>query len=188
MRSINREVLLRNRGVFMKARDDAFAAAEKVVDEILSGRKTQRAVAASPQDLQDTMARLVDRLYHARYFARLSAGGNTYEPPPEVDYRERAYVDHVEAMYSYSRSINRLLRHETLIDSFAREHPDVSAELRGYLNEIRKSDVNLIYANLRSMKERMNRFRRFMTRSGLTPTVRAAVLPRRDKETVCPDV
>jgi hypothetical protein len=162
MRYINKEILLRNRQVFVKARDRAFEEAGLLVDDILALCGDNGAGDFGTARLQDMMARLVDRFYHARYYARLSAGGNNVNPPPEIDYTEQAYIDHVETMYSYSRSINRFVRHETLIDSFVREHPEVSENLKSYLAEIRKSDANLIHINLRSLRDRMRAYRRFM--------------------------
>jgi hypothetical protein len=162
MKFTNTEVLLRNRRVFANARDAAFASAGKLIDEILTCYGENGAESIAPGRLKSLLASLVDRLFHARYFARLSAGGNSADPPPEIDYVEQAYIDHVETTYSYSRSINRFLRHELLIDSFVREHPDVSEDFKAYLIEIRKSDANLIYINLRSLRERMRVFERYM--------------------------
>lgn len=162
MRSINTDVLLRNRRVFARARDVNFGAAGRLVDEILAYFGENGAELIEPERVKNMVASLVDRLYHARYFARLSAGGNNAAPAPEIDHAEHAYIDHVETMYSYARSINRFVRHELLIDSFVREHPDVSYELKAYLGAIRKSDANLIFNNLRSLRERMNVYGHFM--------------------------
>ncbi len=162
MRSINTDVLLRNRRVFARARDVNFGAAGRLVDEILAYFGENGAELIEPERVKNMVASLVDRLYHARYFARLSAGGNNAAPAPEIDHAEHAYIDHVETMYSYARSINRFVRHELLIDSFVREHPDVSYELKAYLEAIRKSDANLIFNNLRSLRERMNVYGHFM--------------------------
>jgi hypothetical protein len=162
MKYINTEILLRNRQVFVKARDRAFGEAGFLVDDILALYGDNGTESFQTERLQSMMARLVDRLYHARYYARLSAGGNNADPPPEIDYTEQAYIDHIETMYSYSRSINRFVRHETLIDSFVGDHPEVSENLKAYLAEIRKSDANLVFTNLRSLRERMRAYRRFM--------------------------
>jgi len=162
MRYINKEILLRNRQVFVKARDRAFEEAGLLVDDILAVCGENGTEPFEAERLQNMMAGLVDRLYHARYYARLSAGGNNVDPPPEIGHTELAYIDHVETMYSYSRSINRFVRHEMLIDSFVREHPEVSENLKAYLAEIRKSDANLIHINLRSLRDRMRAYRRFM--------------------------
>ncbi len=164
MKSTNTDVLLRNRRVFANARDAAFANAGNLIDEILARCGENGADLIDPYELKNLMASLVDRLYHARYFARLSAGGNNLRPPPEIDYVEQAYIDHVETTYSYSRSVNRFVRHGLLIDSFVREHPDVSEDFKTYLTEIRKSDRNLIYVNLRSLRERMRVFADYMGR------------------------
>jgi len=166
MRSINADILLRNRPVFVAARDAAFHDATRLLDEILAevGASNNAAPASPSPRLKKMMAALVDELYYARYYARLSVGGDTANVPDVIDNYERAYIDHVETMYSYSRSINRLLRHEFLIESFVAEHPAVTDDFKAYLNEIRKSDVNLIYANLNSMRDRMKLFHRFVTR------------------------
>jgi len=169
MKSTNVDILLRNRRLFARARDGQFAAAGRLVDEILGAYGENGSELLDPAQLKDLMAALVDRLYHARYYARLSAGGNNTEPPPEIGYDEQAYIDHVETMYSYSRSINRFLRHELLIDSFVHHHPDVSGNLKAYMAEIRKSDVNLLYLNLRSLRERMRVYGRFMDRPPAAP-------------------
>jgi hypothetical protein len=162
MKYTNTEILLRNRRVFANARDAAFADAGKLIDEILACYGGNGGESIAPGRLKKLLSSLVDRLFHARYFARLSAGGNSTAPPPEIDHVEQAYIDHVETTYSYSRSINRFLRHELLIDSFVREHPDVSEDFKAYLVEIRTSDANLIYLNLRSLRERMRVFARYM--------------------------
>lgn len=176
MKYINTEILLRNRHVFQKARDRAFEEAALLVDDILALYGDNGTEPFEAGRLQNMMARLVDSLYHARYYARLSAGGNNANPPPEIDYTEQAYIDHVETMYSYSRSINRFVRHETLIDSFVGEHPEVSENLKAYLGEIRKSDANLVYTNLRSLRERMRAYRRFMNYpQGAAAEARAAL-------------
>ena len=164
MKYTNTDILLRNRRVFANARDAAFANAGNLIDEILARYGENGAELMDPDELKNLMADLVDLLYHARYFARLSAGGNNLHPPPEIDYVEQAYIDHVETTYSYSRSINRFVRHELLIDSFVREHTDVSEDFKTYLAEIRKSDANLIYINLRSLRERMRVFARYVDR------------------------
>jgi len=175
MKYINTEILLRNRHVFVKARDRAFGEAGILVDDILALYGDNGMESFEAGRLKDMMARLVDRLYHARYYARLSAGGNNTDPPPEIDYAEQAYIDHIETMYSYSRSINRFVRHETLIDSFVGEHPEVSEDLKSYLAEIRKSDANLVCTHLRSLRERMRAYRRFMNYPQSTET--QAALP-----------
>jgi hypothetical protein len=162
MKSINAEILLRNRQVFVKGRDDAFREAGRLVDEILELYGENGTEYFDPGQLEDLMVRLVDRLYHARYYARLSAGGNNASPPAEIDHAEQAHIDHIEAMYSYARSIYRCARHEMLIDSFVRDHPEVSENFKTYLAEIRKSDANLIYINLCSLRKRMRTYHRFM--------------------------
>lgn len=162
MKYINTEILLRNRQVFVKARDRAFGEAGLLVDDILALYGDDGTESFEAERLRNMMTRLVDLLYHARYYARLSAGGNNADPPPQIDCTEQAYIDHIETMYSYSRSINRFVRHETLIDSFVGEHPEVSENFKAYLTEIRKSDANLVYTNLRSLRERMRAYRRFM--------------------------
>lgn len=170
MRFTNTEILLRNRRVFARARDEAFAAAARLLDDVIAQSEAEGPSAK----LKDVMAALVDKLFHARYYARLSAGGNNLVPPPEVEDWERAYIDHVETMYSYSRSINRLLKHEVLMEDFAEDHPDVAADLATYLREIRKSDVNLIHENLHSMRERMVIFNRLMNRYADSPAAAGA--------------
>jgi hypothetical protein len=148
--------------VFANARDDAFGQAGRLIDQILARYGENGHELMETAELKTLISSLVDRLYHARYFARLSAGGNNTAPPPEIDHVEQAYVDHVETTYSYSRSINRFVRHELLIDSFVREHPDVSDDFKTYLADIRKSDAHLTYLNLRSLRERMRVFARYM--------------------------
>jgi hypothetical protein len=140
----------------------AFGEAGALVDEILALHGENGGAFLDAKQLKTMMGRLVDLLYHARYYARLSAGGNNVDPPPEIGHEEQAYIDHVETMYSYSRSINRFVRHEMLIDSFVGRHPEVSDSFRAYLSEIRKSDANLIYVNLRSLRDRMRVYARFM--------------------------
>jgi hypothetical protein len=148
--------------VFATARDAAFANAGTLIDEILARYGENGTELMQTAELKKLMVSLVERLYHARYYARLSAGGNNLEPPPEIDHVEQTYIDHIETTYSYSRSINRFVRHELLIDSFVREHPDVSEDFKVYLGEIRKSDAHLTYLNLRSLRERMRVFARYM--------------------------
>lgn len=171
MKFINEEILLRNRRVFTRARDAEFKEATRLLDDILMevAANNNRDPSTPPPQLKEKMAELVDRLYYARYYARLSVGGDPNNVPAEIDDHERAFIDHVETMYSYSRSINRLLRHEFLIESFVAENKDVSTSLSAYLKEIRKSDVNLIYANLNSMRERMKLFKRYIAGVGETP-------------------
>jgi hypothetical protein len=167
MKFTNADVLLRNRRLLVKARDAAFGQAARLIDDVVALYGENGVEIAQPGRLAGLMAEIVDRLYHARYFARLSVGGDGAEPVSEADVRERAYIDHVETMYSYSRSINRFLRHEHLIDSFVGEHPDVPGDIRSYLAEIRKSDVNLIYHNLLSMRNRLKLFEKFMNLAGI---------------------
>jgi hypothetical protein len=162
MKSINAEIILRNRRVCAKARDEAFADAARLVDGMLARCRDGGPVLLNPEELRNRMALLVDLLFHARYFARLSAGGTNESPPAEIDYLEQAYIDHVETAYSYSRSINRFARHESLIYSFVREHPNVSEDFKAYLEEIRRSDANLIYLNLRHLRERIRVFARLV--------------------------
>ncbi len=169
MKSINVEILLRNRRVYAKARDEAFTQAGRLLDAILMRYGDDGAVLMDPEELRNFMAPLVDLLFHARYFARLTAGGANVRPPAEIDYLERAYVDHVETTYSYSRSINRFVRHELLIDSFVREHPDVSENFKAYLDEIRRSDANLVYLNLCHLKERIQVFARLVNHPAAVP-------------------
>jgi hypothetical protein len=161
MKSINTEILLRNRDVFVRARDGAFDEAARLVDDVLALYDQNGDEPLEPERLKTMIADLVDRLYHARYYARLSVGGNNVDPPPNIDYTEQAYIDHVETVYSYARSINRFVRHEMLIGSFVREHPDFGEKLRAYLAEIRKSDANLIYMNLRTLRERIRVYGQF---------------------------
>ena len=169
MKSTNTEILLRNRRLFIASRDDTFARARRLVDRILELFPDDAPGAVDAAELEKRISELVRTLFEARYFARMSIGGNNAQPPPEIDNLERAFVDHVETMYSYSRSINRFLRHELLIESFVRDHPDVAEDLRGYLAEIRTSDFNLIHVNLHSMRNRLNVYDRFMNHSVAAP-------------------
>lgn len=165
MKSINTEILLRNRRLFIASRNEMFTRARLLVDRILVLFPKETLGAADGRELERHISELVRTLFEARYYARMSIGGNNAAPPVEIDNLERAFVDHIETMYSYARSISRFLRHELLIESFIQEHPDVSEEFRGYLAEIRKSDFNLLHVNLQGMRNRLNVYDRFMNPS-----------------------
>ena len=90
---LNREVLLRNRMLFAKIRDDEFDRGAGLLVDVLEsyGNGAENDLDRFMGDLDD----LVSVFERARYCARMSVGGNNIDPPVDITYQERAFVDHV---------------------------------------------------------------------------------------------
>lgn len=153
--------ILRNKSVFRNLRDKSFSEAELLLDDIVSN--LERYINADP--LMDKISRcleiVVDLLEDARYYARLSVGGDNVNPPRCVSDEERVYVDLIEMTYSYARSIRRIIRHESAILNQIAMRNNITPHIVDYLLEIRKEDDDLIAKNLQNLHKRLKLYRSF---------------------------
>jgi hypothetical protein len=161
---LNREVLLRNRMLFAKIRDDEFNRAIGLLVDVL-----ERYDNGAENDLDRFMGDLDDLvsvLERSRYCARMSVGGNNIDPPEDITYQERAFVDHVETMYSFARSIRRMLRHEIHVRDFLNAQTDLDANMSEYVRTIKQTEANMVLGSLRTMYERIDLYKKFFGDTG----------------------
>jgi len=154
--------ILRNRELFIRERDADFEHALKLLDRIV--RLFTKEFNENESRLFDDIDMLVSTLENARYYARLSIGGDNISPPANISIEERAFVDLVETMYSYSRSIRRMYRHELTLNEYAINNEDLDDRILLYLLEIKKTDSNLILNNLKNMQKRIKTYYEFISR------------------------
>ena len=154
--------ILRNRELFILERDAHFEHACKLLDRIVA--IFPKEVSENEGKLYKEIEMLVLTLENARFYARLSLGGSNVSLPPDISVEERAYVDLVETMYSYSRSIRRMFRHEVTLSEFAHSNEELDDRLLLYIKEIRKTDSSLILNNLRNMQNRIKTYHKFILR------------------------
>jgi hypothetical protein len=158
----NESKILRNRELFIQERDADFEHALKLLDRIV--RLFTEEFNENESRLFEDIDMLVSTLENARYYARLSIGGDNISPPESISIEERAFVDLIETMYSYSRSIRRMYRHEITLNEFAKNNEDLDDRILLYLLEIKKTDSNLILNNLKNMQKRIKTYREFISR------------------------
>jgi hypothetical protein len=157
--ALNEEILLRNRILFAKIRNEEFERGANLVVDILGKYDS-----ATENDLDRFMGELdelVSVFERARYCARMSVGGNNIAPPDEVSYQERAFVDHIETMYSFARSIRRMLRHEMHVRDFLNAQKDLDENMADYVQTIKQTEANMVLGSLRSMLDRIELYKRF---------------------------
>ena len=154
--------ILRNRELFISERDAHFEHACKLLDRIVAIFPNE--ISENEGKLYKEIEMLVLTLENARFYARLSLGGNNVSPPSDISVEERAYVDLVETMYSYSRSIRRMFRHEVTLSEFAHSNEDLDDRLLLYVKEIQKTDSSLILNNLKNMQNRIKTYYEFISK------------------------
>jgi hypothetical protein len=161
---LNREVLLRNRMLFAKIRDDEFNRGAGLLADVLEryGNDAENDLDRFMGDLDD----LVSVFERARYCARMSVGGSNIGPPEDITYQERAFVDHVETMYSFARSIRRMLRHEIHVRDFLNAQTDLDANMSDYVRTIKQTEANMVLGSLRTMSERIDLYNKFFGDTG----------------------
>ncbi|UCE28230.1 MAG: hypothetical protein JSW52_05655 [Candidatus Coatesbacteria bacterium] len=161
---LNQEVLLRNRMLFAKIRDNEFNRGAGLLVKILARYEN-----GAENDLDRFMKELDDMVSvfeRARYCARMSVGGNNVNPPDDITYQERAFVDHVETMYSFARSIRRMLRHEIHVRDFLDAQTDLDANMSDYARTIQRTEANMVLGSLRTMSERIDLYKGFFGDTG----------------------
>jgi hypothetical protein len=156
---LNREVLLRNRILFAKIRDKEFSRGTGLVVDILDryGNGTENELDPFMKDLNE----LVAVFERARYCARMSVGGNNIDPPEDITYQERAFVDHIETMYSFARSIRRMLRHEIHVRDFLNAQKNLDENMFDYVRTMKQTEANMVLGSLRTMLERIKLYKEF---------------------------
>jgi len=154
--------ILKNRRLFICERDDHFEHARKLLERIV--RIFPKELNENESRLYQEIEMLVDTLEDARFFARLSLGGNNVHPPDNISIEERAYVDLIETMYSYSRSIRRMFRHEVTLSEYVHDNEKLDDRLLMYLMEIKQADSSLILNNLKNMQDRIKTYNEFISK------------------------
>lgn len=156
---LNEEILLRNRILFAKIRNEEFERGANLVVNIL--KKYDNTTENDLDRFMNELDELVSVFERARYCARMSVGGNNIAPPKEISYQERAFVDHIETMYSFARSIRRMLRHEIHVRDFLTAQKDLDENMADYVRTIKRTEANMVLGSLRSMLERIELYKSF---------------------------
>ncbi len=159
-RSINEEILLRNRELFRKNRDGCFEKAVAIIYEVLNRFGNKSIEKGDFGDLANQVFVMVAELEDARFFGRMSVGGNNIAPPASVNHREQAWVDQIETTYSFARSIRRFLRHDLQLINYSEGYNDIDDNMSRYIDVIHQKDIDFILNNLYKMKERIEVFTR----------------------------
>lgn len=159
-RSINEDILLRNRALFRKYRDDSFKSAVAIIYDVLNRFDNKPIERGDFGKLSDEVLKMVDRLEDARFFGRMSVGGNNIAPPESVEHRERAWVDQIETTYSFARSIRRFLRHDLQLIEYSDGYKEMNGDMSRYIDVIHQRDIEFVLNNLNKMIERIEIFTR----------------------------
>lgn len=157
-RSINEDILLRNRALYRKYRDEAFKHAVAIIYDVLNRFDNKPIKKGDFGELSSKVFSMVAKLEDARFFGRMSVGGNNIAPPASVDHRERAWVDHIETTYSFARSIARFLRHDLQLIDYSEGYGEMNGDMSQYIDVIHQGDVDFILSNLEKMIERIEVF------------------------------
>lgn len=156
---LNREILLRNRILFAKIRDKEFARGAGLVVDTLDRHDNGAENDLDP--FMEDLNELVAVFERARYCARMSVGGNNINPPEDITYQERAFVDHIETMYSFARSIRRMLRHEIHVRDFLNAQENLDENMFNYVRTMKQTEANMVLGSLRTMLERIELYKEF---------------------------
>jgi len=158
------KVIFNNRDLYVRNRDRIFKTAMESIDGLI--RKIEKNLNNDIRELYSGLDRLVTILEDARYFARLSIGGNNLNPPETISLSERAFVDLIETMYSYSRSTRRIARHELTLLEFSESSKKLANNIKDYIQKTRKQEHNLIFKDLLNMKDRIDVYRKHFPDEG----------------------
>ena len=159
---MDENAVLKNQNLFRRLRNKAFTAAEELIDNMVENFERLKNADPLLEKLTAQMEGIVNTLEDARYFARLSVGGDNTNPPPQINDEERIFVDLVEMCYSYARSIRRITRHETVILNHIALRDNINPLIVDYLLEIRKADEDLIAKNMTNLQQRLKLYRRHL--------------------------
>jgi len=144
--------------VFRKYRDEYFENAVSIIYGILNRYRDNSIEEEDFGDLSERIYDMVTELENARFFGRMSVGGNNISPPSSIDHRERAWVDQIETTYSLARSIRRFLRHDLQLVEYSEMSDDINGDLSDYIGIIHQKDVDFILNNLHKITERIEVF------------------------------
>jgi len=142
--------------LFRKKRDEFFVKSIGLLNRILkkfpvkNGDKHFKIILQYIEDL-------VNSLENADYYARLSINGNSFEDD-DLLINEEAYTDLVNTVYTQSQSIKRMYEHEMKLENFFNSHRNLDDNIVEYVKNITISEHELIYENLRNMKERIDNY------------------------------
>jgi len=157
-RSINEDILLRNRSLFRRYRDDCFKNAVTIIYEVLNRFDNKPIEKGDFGELSEKIFKVVSELEDARFFGRMSVGGNNIAPPESIDSKERAWVDQIETTYSFARSIRRFLRHDLQLIDYNEGYEDINGDMAQYIDVIHQGDIDFILNNLNNTVERIEVF------------------------------
>lgn len=159
---MDENAVLKNQELFRRLRNKAFIAAEELIDRTVANFERLKSADPLMEKLTAQMEEIVNTLEDARYFARLSVGGDNTNPPSQINDEERIFVDLVEMCYSYARSIRRITRHESVILNHIALRDNINPLIIDYLLEIRKADEDLIAKNMTNLQQRLKLYRRHL--------------------------
>jgi hypothetical protein len=151
----NVELILRNRKSYLRDRYAAMVRAEKILKWLIDNFLT---FSAQPERFDEIGARitnLMKELEQARFFARRAVGGNPEYAPPQISVQERAYVDHIETLYSNSRTIERFYRHHRRLRQLVGSVADGDSTMEDFMVRAEASDREMIYHHLLNMRFRI---------------------------------
>jgi hypothetical protein len=159
---LDENAVLKNQELFKRLRNKAFTTAEELIDNMVENFERLKSADPLMEKLTSQLEEIVCTLEDARYFARLSVGGDNTNPPPQINDEERIFVDLVEMCYSYARSIRRITRHESVILNHIALRDNINPLIVDYLLEIRKADEDLIAKNMTNLQQRLKLYRRHL--------------------------
>ncbi|MGQ9705610.1 MAG: hypothetical protein ACUVWP_01225 [bacterium] len=158
------KVIFNNRNLYIRYRNQTFKKALEIIEKLI--KKIQSNLNNDIRELYSDLDRLVSVLEDARYFARLSIGGNNMNPPETISLDERAFVDLIETMYSYSRSTRRIARHELTLLEFSETSKKLARNIKEYIQKTREQEHNLIFKDLLNMKDRIDVYKKHFPNEG----------------------
>lgn len=147
----NRKATKRDRKIYMEE-------AYEILEHLLNVFEETHSQENGPEELLETVKRLVKKLEEARYFGFRSIGGDALHPPDFIEPKEFALIDHISLMYYFGTTIQKFLGHECDVRRYERHHTTVDKKLQKYIKEVEETDKQIIYQNLKNMKMRMELF------------------------------
>jgi hypothetical protein len=157
----NEEMLLRNRKSYLRDRDDSMTKVEKILKGLIDNFLTFSTQPERFDQIGDQVIGLMKELEHTRFFARRAVGGNPAYAPPRITVEERAYVDHIETIYSNSRTIERFYRHHRRLRQLVGSVANGDSSMEDFMVRAEASDREMIYHHLLNMRFRIESARDF---------------------------
>lgn len=147
----------KNIDLFKAKRDEKFLTAVGILEKLL-----KRFPESNGDKHYVTMFQYIERLVYtlndAEYYAKLSINRRCSNISEQINVGEQAYTDLIETIFKHSQSIKRMYEHEMKLQKLVEQNNIKEKNVCDYVDKNKKSEHELIYKNLKNMKDRIDNY------------------------------